>query len=461
MEKSHLRQLIFSFSAAEKREARKFLESPYFNQRRDVVQLFDWFCANDTHEASSAKRHLFGKTPVDDQELRLRMTYLHRLLERFIAQKEMDADDWSARLHLATGYRKRGLAPQFERVRKGIEKIMDNSPLRDTQYHELQFRLHWETHQLIHARNPTDPEHLQSASVAADVAYLTLKLRLICLLTLHRTLYAVGHDVTWEAEVVDFAEKNYAQAHTAVAIYLHCYRMMRFPEDEQHFQQFKTLLLRDNGTFSGEEMHGLYIWAVNYCIRRLNAGEKRYYREVSDLYKPGLESGYLLENGVLPRFTYYNVVAAGIQTGDLEWVQFFIHRYKNSLEKQYRDSAFSFNLARLAFARKQYGAVLDLLQKANYRDVLVNLAIKTLLLKTYYELDEFDLLQSHLDAMNNYITRKRIIGYHRTNYVNLIRYASRLLTLNFSDRNAVEKLRSSVEREAHLLEKDWFLGHLA
>jgi hypothetical protein len=460
MEKSQLTQLIFSFSAAERREARKFLESPFFNQRRDVVQLFDWFCENEVPEKTSAKRHLFGAKKVDDQELRLRMTYLHRLLERYIAQKEMEDDDTAVRLHLAAGYRKRGLAPQFERVRKGLEKTLENKALRDAHYYDWQYRLHWESHQVAHVRNPTDLSHLQGASLAADVAYLTLKLRLICLLAAHQTLYSGGHAATWEAEVIAFAEKNFAYKHPAIETYLHCYRMMRHPEDASHFQEFKRLLLADTGTFAAEEMHGLFIWAINYCIRRLNAGEKHYFREAIDLYKPGLESGYLLENGVLPRFTYHNVVAAGLQTGEMEWVHQFIHQYKNSLEKPYRESAFHFNLARLEFARKRYDSVLDLLQKANYRDVLVNLATKTLLLKTYYELDEFDLLQSHLDAMQNYISRKRVLGYHRTNYLNIIRYAGKLLSVNFSNKKELDKLREAVAAEEHLSEKEWLLGHL-
>lgn len=460
MEKSQLRQLIFSFSATEKKEIRKFLESPYFNQRRDVVLLFDWFCTRDMVEKGAAKRHLFGNEGIPDQELRLRMTYLHRLLERYIAQKESESNDIDNRLRLLSGYRKRGLESPFERTRKNLEKTLETSPLRHTRYHESLFGLHWETHQRSHVLNPTDLEHLRAASAAADVAYITLKLRLICLLMAHQMLYVADNRNDWETEVIDFAEKNLAQSQPAVAVYLHCYRMMRYPEEEAHFQQFKQALLADTGIFPAEEMHGLFIWAANYCVRRLNAGEKRYFQEVLDVYKPGLESGYLLENGVLPRFTYHNVVAAGLQTGDHEWVNYFIYQYKNSLEKTYRESAFSFNLARLEFARKNYGAVLDLLQKANYRDILVNLATKTLLLKTYYELDEFDLLQSHLDAMHNYISRKRVIGYHRANYLNIIRYASRLLALNFSNKTEVEKLRGAIMAEEHLPEKEWFLGQI-
>ncbi len=232
--------------------------------------------------------------------------------------------------------------------------------------------------------------------------------------------------------------------------------MLRDSAEETHFIRFKALLLHYSGHFSYDELHGLYILALNYCVRRINAGAVRFSGEALELYKEGLEKGYLLEDGVLSRFTYHNVVAAGLQSGDLDWVRYFIHDYKNKLEKRYRESSFSFNLARLEYAQRNYGHVLELLQKANYRDPLLNLAAKSLLLKTYHDLGEFDLLQSHLDAMRNYIHRKRVIGYHRTNYLNMIRYTEKLMRLNAWDRKAVDALRDAVQAEEILTEKAFF-----
>jgi hypothetical protein len=103
-------------------------------------------------------------------------------------------------------------------------------------------------------------------------------------------------------------------------------------------------------------------------------------------------------------------------------------------------------------------AVLELLQRANYRDPLLNLAAKTLLLKTYFELDEFDLLQSHLDAMRHYIRRKHVIGYHRTNYMNIVRYTEKLLRLNFHSRKQIEAFQEAVRKEPVLTEKEWLLS---
>ena len=178
------------------------------------------------------------------------------------------------------------------------------------------------------------------------------------------------------------------------------------------------------------------------------------------LYKTGLSNGYLFENGILRRFTYYNIVAAGLQSNELEWVRYFIHEYKNRLEKKYRESLFGFNLARLEYAHQNYGYVLDLLQKVNYRDILLNLSSKTLLLKTYLALGEEQMLRSHLDAMRNYIHRKHVIGYHRTNYLNVVRYMEKYMGLQLSDKLAVGAFRDLLEREETLSEKNFFLGLL-
>ncbi|MBK8196693.1 MAG: hypothetical protein IPK76_27135 [Lewinellaceae bacterium] len=255
-------------------------------------------------------------------------------------------------------------------------------------------------------------------------------MRLICLLTAHHSIYHSSAGDSREEELIERVERSDLNALPAVAAYLHCYRMLKFSEEEVHFQKFKALLLEHAGKFSNEEMHGLFILAINYCVRRLNSGGDRYFREAFDLYREGLEKGFLYEEGMLSRFTYHNIVAIGLRLDELDWVRSFIYDNKNRLEKRYRESAFSYNLARLEYKSGNSGSVLELLQKANYRDPLLNLAAKTLLLKTYYNLNEYDLLQSHLDAMRNYIHRKRVIGYHRNNYLNIVRYGEKLMRLN-------------------------------
>lgn len=458
MEKSSLYQLVKAFSPTEQREARKFLQSPFFNQREDVVTLFEYLCSVPAPQREKAWHHLYGEAPFDLVKLRLVMSYLHTLLEQYVSTKAQAADKLEPHLYLLEGYRKRGLEDAFERTFKELERDVEAQPLRNARYHAQRYRLYWEAHQFSYPRNPTDLSRLPELLRATEVHYLVQKLHLVCLMLAHQSVYQAEAPelVETDALVVRATQSGFADL-PAVAVFLNCYQMLRHPEAEQYFQGFKALLLEGQSQYDAEEMHGFYILAVNYCIRRLNAGDERFFREVLDLYKEGLSTGYLFENGQLSRFTYHNIMVAGLQSGDLDWVRFFLHEYKNRLEKPYRESSFSFSLARLEYAQQRYGPVLELLQKANYRDPLLNLAAKTLLLKTYFNTGEHDLLQSHLDAMRNYLHRKRVIGYHKTNYLNLIRYSEKILRLNALDRKSVEALRLALESEEILSEKPFLL----
>ncbi|MBK8555264.1 MAG: hypothetical protein IPL65_05585 [Lewinellaceae bacterium] len=323
------------------------------------------------------------------------------------------------------------------------------------QYYERQFRVGWEVFQFAFQNDPTDVGLLRQLTHTADLVYLTQQLRLVCLLTAHSQVYSAPQQEAWAERVLSMAEKYKLEEHPALVVYLQCYKMLRYPEAEIHFQEFKNALLKLADFFPEEEQHSLYIWAINYCVRRINSAEGRYFGEALDLYKAGLEKGFIFGNGELSRFTYHNIVAAGLHIDDLEWVRFFINEYKNRLAKKYRESSFSFNLARLEFANRNYHFVMELLQKANYRDPLLNLAAKMLLVKTFYETGETELIPSHLDAMRNYIHRKRVIGYHRSNYLRTIRYFERILNINPMDHRAVKMLRDDLQSEAGLSEKDF------
>jgi hypothetical protein len=459
MEKSVLATLIQSFSPVEVREARKFLQSPFFNQREDVLVLFEQLITGIEATKDSIWARIFGKeVPFEEQKLRLLMSYLHGLLEQYLAVKEFNSDELGLQIQLITAYRKRKMPAAFDRVRKNLSKVVTAQPLRNAAFHERLYLLDWEAHQVMYPQNPTDISFLRSASKSADAAFLSKKLQIVCLLTAHQTVYKSDSAEGWEEALVEQAEQGNFAVLPAIAVYLHCYRMLRQPTEVSHFQLFKAILLEQGTRFSAEELHGLFILAINYCVRRLNAGDAQYYREALELYKEGLSKNHLLEEGGLSRFTYHNIVAIGLHVGELDWVRYFINEYKNRLERRYRESVFSFNLARLAYAERNHDHVLELLQKANYRDPLHNLAAKTLLLKTYFDLGEYDTLQSLLDAMRNYLQRKRVLGYHRTNYLNIIRYAEKLLRLPLKDRTATAALKEALEQEEVLTEKAFFLG---
>lgn len=450
---NHVRLIrsIGALDSTELRRFRKFLQSPYFNSRKDVLDLFDSMVKPGGENGSTKQE------PEDEKNLRLVASYLFRLLEQFLALEEVQMHDAVLDWHLAHRYKKRQLKGDAERVISRALNTLQAGPQRNATYFDWLYHLHFEE---LYDRETTpaeDEEPVRQLFKALDQAWLARKLRQICLLLNRKKVYRMEVPIAFLPEAVQYVETENLSNHPVIGAYYFAYRMLTSETGESFFRQLKTALFEHAACFSLDELRELHLMALNFCIRQINVSNRAYFHEALDLYREGLDKSTLLENGHLSRFTYHNIVAAGLQCGELEWVDQFMLQYKNAMERSYRDSTYSFNRAKLAYARGQRRDALGLLQSANYRDLLLNLPAKALALKIYYELDEPDVLQNHLAAMRTFIHRKRVIGYHRTNYLNLIRVTQKLLSINVFDKKALQEFRQQVSAEDPLTEKEWVL----
>jgi len=466
MQTSKLVRLFSTLSSYDRLAFEKFLHSPYFNQREDVIRLFDLLCQTPVAELEKEAvfSQLFPEQSYDDQQLRLVMSYLFRLLEHFLLQETLQTEEFASerQLMLLSAYRKNQPARLYTQQLRKAERRLERSDLRQAEFYYQKYRLRMERFRRVSTEKPSGELHQQELSDTLDVAYMALKLRQACLLLSQQKVYEVRLEYRADLlpEILQYVERADLLHIPAIGLYYYCYQMTQQPQSESYFQQFKQELLDKGGLFPLGEIRDLYLLAINYCVRQINEGETTYYNAVLDLYKGGLQGDYLLENGILSRFTFHNIVTAGLRTGEFDWVETFIAKYQKNLDRPHRQSSVSYSRAQLAYHRRDFDAAMALLQKFNYRDVLLNLGAKTVLLKIYYELDEFDLLLAHLEAMEKYIRRKRVIGYHRSNYRNIVAFTKRLIQLNIFDKIAVDELRKAIDQEEILTEREWLLEQL-
>ena len=441
------------------------VRSPFFNQREYVAVLYDYLyeCHVELRVdpiKEQAYRRLFPETLFDHPRLRLAMSLLLKLIEQFLVYNKVFEDPGKSKIQLAAIYRERKLDRQFETAIKDAQEWQAKKAIRNAEYYNDLYNIQIEQYLYSSARKHTEELNLQEISDTIDINYLTLKLRQTCLLLSHQTVYKTEYRFGLLADVLKYIEGQGYLHIPAISVYYYCYHALVYPGQEGYFSNLKQLIFQYGHEFPLNETRDLYLLAINYCIKRLNEGNMEYFREGLDLYKESLKNDYLLVNGTLSRFSYNNAVAMGLRIGEYEWVEGFIHKYKEALEKPYRDNTFSFNLSRLEYERKNYNSALQLLQKVDYRDILLTLGVKTLQLKIYYELKEYDLLESHLDSMRIFIRRKEVIGYHQMNYLNIVNYTKKLLTANFYDKQTIASLQQKVEMEDILTEKNWLLEQL-
>lgn len=458
-----LLQLFHALNGVEKRALKKFLASPFFNQKEEVTLLWEYLLleyplspTGFSNEKAFSK--IYPHADFDLVKLRHAMTWLLQCIEEFLAYRQMQKDEFNRSVALAAAYRAKGLEKHFDHAMRQANK---NLKVRaaDQDYFWAKYRLEFEQYAFVESQVRTAGNNLSEVGRALDAHILASKLKQSCLQLAHQSVYKIEYDYSFLQSLLDFLEDSDYLKLPAIASYYYCYRALT-EDDHVFFKKFKNELESGADILADRESRTLYLLAINFCIRQINQANDGYVEEAFDLYRKGTASGVLLENGHLSRFAYKNTVALGLSLSEFEWVENFIESFRPSLEKKYQEAFYHYNLARLYFSKKDYDKAMRLLVQVDDSDLLLNLDAKVMLLKMYFENGEFDALDSLLTSFRTMVNRKRMISYHKAHYLGVIRFTKKLMEIRPGDKKMEEKLQKEILETERLPEKGWLLQQL-
>lgn len=465
MNNSVLFQVFSSLSSKEIREMGLFIQSPYINRRDEVSRLYDFFVKNSSISEGALRKekawkYIFPNKAYNDKEMRYAMSFLLKALRQFLVYKEVDEDKAQSQVLLCRSLRHRRLNKLFEKEVKKTLEWQENQPFRNTLYHYNNYQIQFERYEYISQKRRSGDMPLQKLSDELTYFYIADILRQSCTILTHQTISTRDYDLKLLNEVLKHVEGNDYSFAPAIPIYYNSYKALSNLDNESHFHEFKKLLYKHWNLFPLAECQDLYLLATNYCIKRLNKGDHKYIREGFDLYKSGLENQIFLEDGYLASFNYKNISRLGLALGEYDWVETFLNQYRKLLEPKKRENDYTYNLAFFYFQKRDYNNAMQLLQKVDFDDVLNNLDARRMLLRIYYELGEYDALDSLLDSFKTYISRQKDIGYHKDNYLNLIRFVKKMIRSNLSNSATRIALMDEVKNTPAFSEQNWLLKQL-
>lgn len=465
MQNSLLWECLQVLKPEEHRRLEFFLQSPYFNRREDVCRLYtyllDCLKQNRAPEPQEIYPALYPNRVFDLTRFRLVQSYLNKLVEEFLCWEEVKNEELPQLELLPHAYRKRGLSRHFHKALRQQQKLLEKIPLRHPEHHLHRHRLEREKFLMQSRSGRSRALNLREVNRQLDLGWISVKLRQACLTLSHQTVFRTDYELLLLPALLKVAQRADFIGQPAVALYYYCYQALTATEPEPYFLQLKDHLFRHAEAFPQSEIRDLLLLAINFCIKRINANEQKYLEEALSLYRLGLEEGILLENNRLSRFTFNNTVGIAIRLQAYYWTETFLDTFSPYLHPDDRDMTYHLGYARLDFARGHYQQALVHLQNADYRDLIHHMVAKTLQMKTYYELEEYDLLDAHLHSMQMFVRRNRKTAYHHRNWSNIIRYCRKLLEVNPYDREAREELMQAIQKENELTEKEWLLEKLA
>ncbi len=465
IKKSSVVEYIFALTKAEIKEFRLWLSSPLHNSRLELIRLFDYIVAftNENNQSPFTKENafntIFPNQKYADKQLRYTMSFLLQQIKNYLIWKENQLNSKQEQLLLLKQLRERKLQKYFEQELKKVEQLINKQPKRNANYYQEIYQLNLEKHEYFQNKSRGEALPIKEVSESFSIYSIVNTLKWQCNLITHKSVLLMDYEEAIFQNTIEKIENGLYRNIPVIDIYYHIYKALTTGE-EKLYKILKLLINNHFEIFSKNEIKDILLLAINFCIKKLNQGNGDFLIEIFDWYKKGFETKVFIKNGELSRFTYNNVAIAGLKLGEFEWTKVFLDTNKKYISKVYQDDIYYFNLALWHQYQNQYDDVLQLLLRVNFKDVLHGLHAKQLMAKIYYETNAFDALTSLIGSIKVYLHRHKKLGYHKQNYLKLIKYLKKLIKVNQNDRNAVNKLLIEIKKESTLLDKAWFIRQL-
>jgi hypothetical protein len=257
--------------------------------------------------------------------------------------------------------------------------------------------------------------------------------------------------------VINYLENDKEQLKPSIFIYYNAILSLKNPTEIRHFDNLKEGLKTYAVHFNNTELKDLHLIAINFCIKSLNSGSSDRLSDLFEFYQSAIRQQLFIEHNELSRYTFRNIISCALQLNEYNWISTFIQEYSPFLNEKYRQNQVNFNLARMYFAKGEFEKTTPILLQEDFGDQLLNLAAKTMLVKIYFELKEWTILDATLDNFTVYLNRQKQVAYHASNYKNFIHFMKKMVRLNHDTLN-LKKLEADIIATNPLTEKKWLLN---
>ncbi len=459
---SKLAAFLRTFTRYDAAQFRKYLASPFFNEREELVRLYDsWEKDGMDMEKEVFWQRLYPGSSYDDVRFRRLCSDLLRLAMDFTAYNQYASNPATGQVFLLHALASTDLEKHFDGVMRQAELLQEKAGHRDADFHYLSYMLHRRRHEHLEHISPKTAafEPIEQADFHLDCYYFAKKLEHYADMLGYSKMVSETAAVNVHPEFLGNLENSIFLNEPAVKAWYLVARMMLHPEETPFFQEMKTLLETQAGSFKHKELQTLFIHAMNYCIdTKINHGREDYYAELFALYHIALAREIIFDNGLLNPHHYKNIITVALHIRELAWAEAFIQDYTHRLPKANQENALNYNLAHVYFYQKRYDLVIELLREVEYQSIAYALGSRMLLLRTYYEQGEDQALDSLIDSYRIFLRRNRLISKEvKQQYLNMLRFTRKLVLLSPFDKKGIEKTRLEIENCKSLTLKQWLL----
>ncbi|MBX7041607.1 MAG: hypothetical protein K1X85_01790 [Ignavibacteria bacterium] len=454
MIKSKAIEIINGLTKEELDEFRLFLDSPYFNRKKKILNMFDIIRlrSNELGDNGPAEEQVFGELFSGGK---YSASFVRNLMSELLAKcreflvvnrlKKENFEDNHSSFILLDELNRRHLDNLFGIEMKSQRKKFEKKKMDDEHFEALaKLESVNIAYHLFRSSMHKVPPHLFKRAEYNFIHFLQLFEHDLMDISVNKTAFNLDTDKEIFPALSRFIDTDKmldtladyeSSAKEEIEIHLRLIRLGNGFEDDKNYFRLKKLLLSRTGLYTNSEAANLFIKLKNYCGFRIYGGERKFYDEKFTLGRKELEVIKFNEDGVGPLHIsiYLELIQFALYEKDVAYAESVLRSHSSSLEESRRKSVAGLAEAMICFEKGLFDQSLKLLSSVSPFNTLMKVNCKVLLIRLFYELDESESGISAIESFRHYLASAKDIGEsRRSNLETNLKIMRNLFRLRFN-----------------------------
>lgn len=463
MENSQLVVILRSLSKSEFREFGRFVQSPYFNNRDEVIRLYDVLKAyypqfNSKH---LTKQEIFGaiypEKKFSDVLMRKLLSLMINQAMSFLAISGLQENELNYNVVLVDKLREKKLNHAFEKKSKLIDELLKTTR-HNCAYYESKFKYTSIVNgHLLHTSESSMVHRFQNEIDDFFTYFLSVVLLMYVRLSEWSKGYNINFDLKFYEEVLEYLQSHDYRNVPSVHLYYNMLMLLNTEEENYFFE-----LLESSKRFAdkiGEiDDYNVAIVLIQYCFKRVQKGDVEYRKHQFETTKTILERN-MIPPGHLEPYFFTNTIRNAVCINEFNWSLDFIEKYKERLNPEFTKDIVNYSLSVVEFYSGNYEKALEYISTVNPERSFMKLDIRNTLVVIYYELDHVDELLSSIDAYKHFLARDQSASKATVEKSQVfIKFVSSLLKIKLNENyEETELLKREIVKCEYFNLKEWLL----
>lgn len=415
-------RLIQSFSPDTLKRLEDFLNSPYFNKSEALVNYFQALKSLGFGEgiepdslSEKAWKRAFPKKKFSKSYFDKLNSDLFSNLKTFIQVERLEEPDrqLDKEVAIAEALQKYGLNKLFGVQAKKADKDLNELLRFDPRLLPVFIRLQ----DAIYNDQIADPKaNLEKISKKIEKAmqedFLIRWLKFACGILQIATRHSIDHYFLshLKARTEYYRGEIKRSQNPLVRVHFCLYELSTEKEIEQNFLFLISWMEEYGSRLPVNELAEIMRRSMAFSAQQVNAGRGEFVKYTHDLHRIAEDLQIFRNQEQIRPDVFSFVVHLALQSQDLEWARMFFNTYSPQVEGEDNPMFVKFVDAKINFSQGNYALARDILEtglKNAIKQPGMSWNARHLLLKCYFELEEYDKFENLLESTRQFFSRNQ------------------------------------------------------